>query len=32
MYGMQDGDGIPSLTNEEQLNLTSTYIKEFINK
>lgn len=32
MYGMQDGDGNPTITNQEQLNLTKEHISAFINK
>ena len=32
MYGAQDGDGTPSITNEEQINITVTEIIRFINK
>ena len=32
MYGMQDGDGNPTITNQEQLNLTKKHISAFINK
>ncbi len=30
MYGAQDGDGIPTITNEEQIRLTAEYISELI--
>ena len=30
--GMQDGDGNPTITNQEQLNLTKEHISAFINK
>ena len=30
MYGAQEGDGIPTITNEEQINLTADYIFELI--
>jgi hypothetical protein len=32
MYGAQDGDGIPLITNEEQIIMTSNFIVEFINQ
>ena len=32
MYGAQDGDGMPSISNEEQINITVTEIITFINK
>ncbi len=32
MYGKQDGDGIPSITNEEQIQMTTEQILTFINK
>lgn len=32
MYGAQDGDGTPSITNEEQIDLTVNEIINFINK
>ena len=32
MYGAQDGDGTPSITNEEQISITVTEIIKFINK
>ena len=32
MYGMQDGDGNPTITNQEQLNLTKEHISACINK
>lgn len=32
MYGAQDGDGIPSISNEEQINITVAEIITFINK
>ena len=32
MYGAQDGDGIPSVSNEEQIHLTVEEIIKFINK
>lgn len=31
MYGAQDGDGIPSITNEQQIEKTADEIVEFIN-
>ncbi len=31
MYGKQDGDGIPSITNEEQVLITADKISDFIN-
>ncbi len=30
MYGTQDGDGTPSITNEEQIRLTAEYISELM--
>ncbi len=30
MYGAQEGDGIPTITNEEQIQLTAEYISEII--
>ncbi len=30
MYGAQEGDGTPSITNEEQIHLTAEYISELI--
>ncbi len=30
MYGVQEGDGIPTITNEEQIQLTAEYIYELI--
>lgn len=30
MYGAQEGDGTPTITNEEQIHLTAEYISEFI--
>ena len=30
MYGSQKGDGSPTLTADEQINLTADYIKKFI--
>ena len=32
MYGAQDGDGMPSISNEEQINITVTEIITFIDK
>lgn len=32
MYGAQDGDGMPSISNEEQINITVTEIIKFIGK
>lgn len=32
MYGYQDGDGIPLITNEEQIQRTAEAIHEFISK
>jgi hypothetical protein len=32
MYGAQDGDGTPSVSNEEQIHLTVEEIIKFINK
>ncbi len=32
MYGAQDGDGTPSISNEEQINITVTEIITFIDK
>lgn len=32
MYGAQDGDGTPSITNKEQISITVTEIIRFINK
>lgn len=32
MYGAQDGDGTPSITNKEQISITITEIIRFINK
>lgn len=32
MYGAQDGDGTPSISNEEQINITVTEIIKFIGK
>ena len=32
MYGMQKGDGVPTITVEEQILQTSAYIAEFIEK
>jgi alpha-beta hydrolase superfamily lysophospholipase len=32
MYGAQDGDGMPSVSNEEQIHLTVEEIIKFINK
>ena len=32
MYGSQDGDGTPSISNEEQIMITAETIAEFINK
>ncbi len=32
MYGKQDGDGIPTITNEEQIQMTTEQILTFINK
>jgi len=32
MYGSQDGDGMPSISNEEQINITVTEIIKFIGK
>lgn len=32
MYGPQDGDGIPSISNEEQIRLTAEYISELISR
>ena len=32
MYGTQDGDGTPTITNEEQLSVTADAIARFINK
>lgn len=32
MYGAQDGDGTPSISNEEQIHLTAEAIIKFINK
>ena len=32
MYGAQDGDGTPSISNEVQINLTVSEIIDFINK
>jgi len=32
MYGKQDGDGVPTLSAEEQITLTAEYISEFILK
>lgn len=32
MYGAQDGDGMPSVSNEEQIHLTVEEIIQFINK
>ncbi len=31
MYGAQDGDGIPTLTNEEQIYILTEYVDEMIN-
>lgn len=30
MYGNQDGDGTPSITNEEQINITADAIESFV--
>lgn len=30
MYGAQSGDGIPDMTNEEQINLTASIVAEFV--
>ena len=30
MYGMQDGDGTPNISNEEQINITANAIMELI--
>ncbi len=32
MYGKQDGDGTPTISNSEQIVLTATYISELIDK
>lgn len=32
MYGMQDGDGTPTISNEDQIELTSNYIISMIEK
>ena len=32
VYGMQEGDGTPDITNEEQIYLTADIIKEFLKK
>ena len=32
MYGKQDGDGVPTISAEEQITLTAEYISEFILK
>ena len=31
MYGAQDGDGTPTLTNEEQIYILTEYVDEMIN-
>ena len=31
MYGAQDGDGTPTISNEEQIRLTAQAIADFIN-
>ena len=30
MYGEQKGDGVPAITNEEQINMTADVIANFI--
>lgn len=30
-YGAQDGDGVPRITNEEQIHTTVDYVKNFVN-
>ena len=32
MYGAQDGDGVPVLTNEEQIRMTEEAIRAFMNE
>ena len=32
VYGMQEGDGTPDITNEEQIYVTADIIKEFLKK
>lgn len=32
MYGVQDGDGTPAITNEEQISITARAIADFINE
>ena len=32
MYGAQEGDGTPTISNEEQIQVTATYILDFMDE